>query len=238
MTNYCPFCEATMRLYRGNKEDKKAGYKYKRKQKHCGNAFIVKDPRDANAESEEEKNSGKVLIYEFPDKVESKIRSEMNDDEYGNGLNIFDPGDDGVDFILKVASTKPVQEEGPNKGKQFPDYGDSKFANKPYPIGSDKEIEKIVESTHDLDAYLKSMEKTEDELIQLVKDEMLWDLISNDKVKSDNTRKDMNSMDEMPQSFTGTDGQSSDTESASEDTDQDSTDEYSEEDLLKELEGY
>lgn len=176
--NYCPFCLATMKLYRGSKEDKRSAYNYKRKRKHCVNSFIVKDPRDAEAESEEEKNEKKVLIYEFPDKVESKIFQEMNDDEYGNGMNIFDPGEDGVDFILKVNSTKPVQDDGPNSGKTFPDYSNSKFAtNKPYALGSDKEIEKIMESTHDLDAYLKSMERTEEELIELAKEEMLGDVI-------------------------------------------------------------
>lgn len=169
-----------MKLYQGSAEDKKIAYNYKRKRKHCVNAFIVKDPRDAEAESDDDKVSGKVLIYEYPDTVESKIRSEMNDEEYGNGINIFDPGEDGVDFLLKVGSTKPIVEDGPNKGKSFPDYSDSKFANKSIAIGSDSEIEKVMEQRHDLDAYLNGMVRKEEDLISLIKDEMLWDLIKSD----------------------------------------------------------
>jgi thiol-disulfide isomerase/thioredoxin len=179
--NYCPFCAATMKLYQGSKEDKRSGYNYKRKRKHVVNAHIIKDPRDAEAEEDKDKSGGKTLIYEFPDTVESKIRSEMQDEEYGNGMNIFDPGEDGVDFILKVGATKPIQEEGPNKGKSFPDYSDSKFANKSYPLAKDDSvIEEIMEKTHDLDEYLKSMERKEEDLISMVKDEMLWELISQD----------------------------------------------------------
>lgn len=229
--NYCPLCTATMELYRGNKEDKKSGYNYKRKRKHCSNVYIIKDPRDADAEDENEKTTGKVLIYEFPDKVESKINAEMNDDEYGNGMNIFDPGEDGVDFILKVASTKPIQEEGPNKGKQFPDYSDSKFSNKSYALGKDDEIKAILDSTHDLDAYLKSMERTDDELIEMVKEEMLWDMISKNHPNNNksNVRQDIKSTEEMD-SFPG-----QETTDQSEDEKQE---DYNDDDLLKELEEF
>lgn len=200
--NYCPFCAATMRLYQGSNEDKKVAYNYKRKRKHCVNVHIVKDPRDADAENEEGKVAGKTLVYEFPDTVESKVRSEMNDEEYGNGINIFDPGDEGVDFILRVSATKPIQEEGPNKGKTFPDYSDSKFANKPTALGTDEEVEAIMSSTHDLNKYLEGMKRDSDELVGLVKDEMLFDLIKPDypKVsssskteKKDETRKEEDS---------------------------------------------
>ena len=177
---YCPFCAAVMRLYKGSQSDKRTAYKYKRKNKHCVNAYIIKDPRDAEAQDDRDKVEGKVLIYEFPDKVESKIKAEMNDSEYGAGINIFDPGDDGVDFILKVGSTKPTQEDGPNKGKQFHDYGDSKFSNKPKAIAGDKDIEKIIKNTHDLNAHLTSMAKSDDEILELVKSEMLFDYIADD----------------------------------------------------------
>lgn len=176
MDKYCPLCAATMKLYKGTKEDKSMAYNYKRKSKHCGNWFVVKDPRDADAGSEDEKVQGKDLVYEFPDKVEQKVKSEMTDEEYGQGMNIFDPGEDGVDFLLKVGATKPDQ-----NGNTYHDYSESKFTTKPYPLAkTDEEIQKIMDSTHDLDEYLKAMERSEEELIEIVKDEMLWELIQQD----------------------------------------------------------
>jgi hypothetical protein len=176
-SNYCPFCAATSKLYLGTKTDKAVGYQIKRKTKHCINAYIVKDPRDQD-KIEEERSEGKVLIYEFPSKIESKIKSEMNDVEYGCGQYVFDPGEDGFDFVLKVGATKPIQDEGPNKGKVFPEYGDSKFSSKSSPIAdSDDIIEQIMEQRHDLDKYLKSMMKDPEDLVELLKKEMLWDLI-------------------------------------------------------------
>jgi hypothetical protein len=189
-----------MRLYRGSASDKKLGYKYKRKSKHCVNWYVGKDPRDAEAETDEDKNEGKVLVYEFPDKIESKLKQEMNDEEYGNGMNIFDPGEDGVDFILKVGATKPIQEEGPNKGKIFPDYSDSKFAPKPTPLSKkDEVIKQIMEQRHDLTEYLKSMERSEEVMLELVKSEPgLWEIVEQDYKQK--TRKPMTKVeDDIPQ---------------------------------------
>lgn len=236
MNSYCPFCAATMRLYRGSAQDKKLGYKYKRKSKHCVNFYIVKDPRDAEAESDEEKNEGKVLIYEFPDKIESKIKQEMNDDEYGNGINIFDPGEDGVDFILKVGATKPIQEEGPNHGKVFPDYSDSKFAPKPTPLKkTDKEIEEIMGKRHDLTEYLKSMERSEEDILDLVKSEDLWDMIEQDYEKQ--TRSSFAKSSEDMDSFPGSEQKEQQSEDTKEEKKEESVNGSEEEsDLLAELE--
>lgn len=175
-TNYCPLCAAVSKLYTGSSEDKKVAYNFKRKVKHCCNAYISKDPRDADKIAEE-KSEGKVFIYEFPTKVESKIKGEMNDAEYGAGMNLFDPGKDGFDFILKVGATKPMQ-DGANKGKSFPDYGDSKFANRPSAIAdSDDVIDVAMESRHDLSKYIESMTKDDEYVIDILKKEMLWDLV-------------------------------------------------------------
>ena len=234
--NYCPFCSATMKLYQGNKEDKRTAYNYKRKRKHCTNVFVVKDPRDAE-NSEDEQSGGKVFIYEFPDQVESKIKEEMLDEEYGNGIGIFDPGKDGVDFILKVGATKPIQEEGPNKGKSFHEYSDSKFSNKSAPIAStDDEIEQIMESAHDLDEYLGTMDRGQDELVEMVKDEMLWDLISSDFPKQETTKRNPSKsedMDEMPSDF----GKEESPEETKEEDSSESEEDISDDDLLKELDG-
>jgi hypothetical protein len=176
MECFCEFCMANMKLYQGSKEDKRTAYLYKRKQKHCINAYIVNDPRDADAESQEDKVSGTVKIYDFPDKIEAKIKSEMNDDAHGAGINIFDPGEDGVDFLLKVGATKEDEDK-----RVFPDYSTSKFSSKSNPIAdSDAKIEAIMDSTHDLDEYLKSMERTNEEILKLIKTEMLWEYIKAD----------------------------------------------------------
>ena len=174
---YCPFCAVVSKLYLGSGEDKKTAYNFKRKVKHCCNAYVVKDPRD-DGKIDEEKATGKVLVYEFPGKVESKIKGEMNDSEYGAGMNLFDPGKDGFDFILKVGATKPIQDKGQNQGKTFPDYGDSKFANKPTAIAdSDDVIEQAMSTRHDLTEYLETMKRTDDYMIDLLKAEMLYELI-------------------------------------------------------------
>lgn len=172
-----------MKLFQGSTEDKEAARNYKRKSKHVCNTYIVKDPRDSDAESLEEEVSGKVLVYEFPDKVEGKLKSEITDKEYGLGIKIFDPGADGIDFVLKVGSTKPTQ-----NGQIFHDYSESKFATEAYPLGNDEKIQDIMNNTHDLDEYIKSMERSESEMIEIVKKEMLWNLIEND-YKENGSRK-------------------------------------------------
>ena len=190
-TNYCPVCAATYKLYQGSSEDKAAAKNYKRKEKFCGNIYVVKDPRDADAGSEDEKNTGKVLVYEFPSKLEQKIKSEMTDEEYGNGLNIFDPGEDGIDFLIKVGATKP----GPD-GQSFHDYSESKFTNKPYALAkTDDEIEKILNSTYDLDEYINNMARDEEAILSLLKEEMLWELIESDYNKGKNQKPGRNRVD-------------------------------------------
>jgi len=176
-SNYCPVCAAVSKLYLGSKADRSTAYNMKRKTRYCCNAYIIKDPRDSN-KIPEEQSTGKVLIYEFPSKVESKIKAEMSDSEYGGGINIFDPSSSGFDFILKVGSTKPVQEEGPFKGKTFPDYGDSKFANKASAIAdSDEVIDRIMSQRHDLTKYIKLQEKSPEEIVEILKKEFVWELI-------------------------------------------------------------
>jgi len=179
MEQDCPICSVVQKLYQGSDTDKKSAFMYKRKNKHCGNVYIVKDVRDADVEYDNDKNAGKVKIYEFPDKLEQMVKSEMIDDEYGAGMGVFDPGEDGVDFILKVGATKPVS-EGYNKGKTFPDYSTSKFSNKSMAIGSDDEIDGIMEKTFDLDEYLKNMERSTSDILEILKKEFLFELIEND----------------------------------------------------------
>ncbi len=174
MEQYCPLCAAVSKLYKGNSDDKKLAYQYKRKVKHVVNFYIIKDPRDAEAENDEEKNSGKVLVYDCPTKIESKIKNEM-EGEYAAGIKIFDPSEQGYDFIVSVGSTKPQAD-----GKVWPDYSNSKFVHTGKALGTDEEIDSIMERRHNLDDYIKIMERTPEDLLNIVKAEMLYELVEQD----------------------------------------------------------
>ena len=174
MNNFCVFCAATQKLYMGNDNDKKAAANYKRKTRNVGNWYIVDDPRDAERE-DDKKMKGTVRIYEFPDKVDSKLKAEVTDKKNGLGSSIFDPGADGFNFLLKAKATKKD-----STGKVWPDYSDSTFARKAYPLGSDKEIKEIMDSTHNLDEYINSLRISDDEKVNLLKTEMLWELVESD----------------------------------------------------------
>jgi hypothetical protein len=171
--NFCPWCTATQKLYLGNSEDKKMAANYKRKEKFVSNFYIVDDPRDAER-NEEEKVNKSIKVYEFPGKVESKLKSEVTDTKHGLGPAIFDPGEGGFNFILKVKATRPKD------GKSWPDYSDSVFARRPEALGSDREIKDIMDSRYDLEDYVKSMERTEEDIINILKAEMVWDMVKNE----------------------------------------------------------
>ena len=167
--NFCPYCYANQLLFKGNKEDQKRAYRYKRNERFVGNVFIVEDPRDVDKESDK-KVSGTVKLYEFPATVESKIKNELVNEEEGFGPAIFDP-EKGHDLQIKVLAKKPDA-----NGKIWPDYSLTQFSRKTSSIAdSDEEIKKIMESVYDLSEYLKSMEKTWEDHEKILKQELIWD---------------------------------------------------------------
>jgi hypothetical protein len=176
--NFCAFCNATQKLYLGTEADKKAAYNYKRKDKFVGNFYVVDDPRDEDKKPED-KVSKTLKLYEFPEKVESKLKSMMTDKKHGLGPAIFDPGDEGYNFLIKVKATKPTPE-----GKQWPDYSDSDFARKPEALGTEKEIEELMAKTFSLEDYIETQKLTDDEIVQILQTEMLWDLVKDDWMKA------------------------------------------------------
>ena len=180
--NFCPFCTSTSKLYTGSAADKKMAANYKRKEKFVGNFYIVDDPRDADTD-EDYKVSKKVRLYEFPGKVEMKLKEEITDTKNGLGPYIFDPGEEGYNFILKVLSTKRDK-----NNKIWPDYSSSTFSRRSSSLGSDDEINKIMESIIDIDEYLNDMKKTDDEILEIIKSEMLWDLVKDDYEKYNRMR--------------------------------------------------
>jgi len=171
--NYCPFCSVTSKLYMGTAADKKMANNYKRKRKYVSNFFISDDPRD-NEREDEKKVNGKVKLYEFPNKVEIKIKEEITDPD-GIGISVFDPGDSGYDFILKIMATKKDE-----KGTSWPDYATSTFARRSAAIGSDSEIDTLMEQRSSLKEYIDDQRKSEDELIKLVKSELLFDMVKDE----------------------------------------------------------
>lgn len=180
MDNYCPFCSATSKLYTGTKSDKAVGSKIRRKEKFAGNWFVIDDPRDAEAKEDGEKVNGSVRVWEFPGKVEVKIKEQITDSQNGLGPLVFDPSENGFDFILKITSTKKD-----NSGNVWPDYNLSEFSRKAHAIAdSEKEIDNIMKTTIDLDDYIESMERDEEDMIASLKQLMVWDLIESEWKRS------------------------------------------------------
>ena len=120
--NFCPFCAATAKLYNGTSQDKSHAYQLKRKERHVANFWVGKDPRDEDRDPEK-KVVGKIKVYEFPSQVEKKLKNEVTDSSEGYGYQIFDPSEEGRNFILKVLSTKKMED-----GRTWPDYSSSTFS--------------------------------------------------------------------------------------------------------------
>ena len=176
--NFCPLCAANAKLYNGTGQDKKQAYAIKRKERFVGNWYVVKDPRDAEKD-DENKVVGKVKLYEFPSKVEQKLKNEVIDSDEGYGDQIFDPSESGRNFIIKVLSTKKD-----DNGRQWPDYSTSTFSRSQSALGSDDEIEKIMEQCVDLAEYIKSMEMSKDKMVEILKNEFLWELVEDECIKN------------------------------------------------------
>src|SRR6056297_1478909 len=199
MDNYCPWCALNQMLYKGNKEDKKLAFKYKRQDKFVCNTLIVNDPRDDDKD-DEYKSSGKVKLYEFPATVESKIKNEITDKSEGYGMAVFDP-ENGYDLIIKIKAKKPDK-----NGKVWPDYSDTIFSRKSSAIADTEEnIEKLMEKTVSLEEYLDNKKLTWDEHKKLLQVEGFWEDIeeeferrtgdTNMKPKKDGAPKDDKSDD-------------------------------------------
>jgi len=174
--DYCPFCSVTSKLYAGGtSSDKSQAYNIKRKEKFVGNWYVTKDPRDADKE-EESKVVGSVKLYEFPGKVEQKLKKEITDKKEGYGFSIFDPGEDGRDFILRVLATKKD-----DRGKTWPDYSNSSFARSRSPLADDEAgIEKIMGTCTDLEKYIDNMSVSNHKVVEILKNEFLWDMVADE----------------------------------------------------------
>lgn len=192
MEKFCPFCSISAKLYSsGNEDDKKLASKYRRMLKFMANVLVVDDPRDAKRD-DDSKINGKVMIYEFPKVVESKLKNEITNEDEGFGIDIFDPGKNGHDFILTVGSKYE-----PKKNATYPQYGNSMFSRKSNPIAdSDKEISEIMENVYDLSYEIQKNLKDHDDVINFLKSEMIFDLVENDCKKYWKIKKEVSETEE------------------------------------------
>lgn len=233
--NPCPICAVVNKLFQGSESDKVEARKLKRKEKYVSNVFVAYDPRDAGkAADDESKQEGKVLLYEFPSKLEQKLAEEIKDTRNGLGASVFDPGPDGYNFIIKVGT----QSGGQNQS--FPEYSMSTFARRPSAIGSDEEIDKLMETRVSLDEYITKGKKSMNDLIKSMKDEMFWDLIARDFERYETVTEKKTEEPKKEESKSREESKKEDvkTEPKREETKKEENSELSEEDLLAELENF
>lgn len=222
--NYCPICALTNKLYMGTVKDKSVAGLMKRKSRHVANFYVVSDPRDSKIVDLEKKASGKTKIYEFPDKVESKLKMQLLDKNEGLGSQIFDPGEEGHNFILRIKSTKTDA-----NGKSYPDYADCDFSRKSSAIGTEKQIKDIMDTRYNLITYIKGLETPRETIVEMLRSEMLYDLVKDEWEKHSpsvklNTKQDV--ADDVPDHGDGNDVKSTPPNKVDD----------SDDDLLRELE--
>lgn len=201
---YCPFCAAVSKLYNGSKQDKAQAYQLKRKERFVGNFYVAKDPRDEDRD-EEKKVEGNVKLYEFPGKVEVKVKKEITDKNQGYGYQIFDPSSEGRNIIISVLSSKKDK-----NGKQWPDYSNTDFSRTQSALkDTDEEIEALMSTCTDLVEYIESMKSSKDKMVEILKSEFLWETVEEEAVNhgyvsdgsdSSNESSDDNSTAENEQS--------------------------------------
>ena len=107
----------------------------------------------------------------MPGKIEQKLREEITDSENGLGYQIFSLTE-GYNFLIKMGATKPGKD-----GMQFADYSSSTFARKSSVLanGDESLIKSYLESTVNLKDFINSQDKTPEDFISILQDEMLMD---------------------------------------------------------------
>ena len=225
-SNWCALCAITSKLYTGTESDKKLAYEVKRKERHIANFYIVNDPRDRDVDDVNKKSTGKVKIYEFPSKLESKIKDVLLDKQEGLGYAIFDPDANGFNLLVKVSTTKADK-----SGKIYPDYSNSLFSRRSSTLGTQSEIESIMKQRFSLNDYLNDLKTKDSDLKAILKNERLWDLIEDEWNRMKGSTSNL--LSGTPPTKVESDPDSMDDEDDVKDYDPDIS---SEEDLLKELE--
>jgi hypothetical protein len=138
----CPVCKKNQEYWNSSfEQDKKIASQRKRKLVFVSNILVIKNP--ANPEDD-----GKVFLYQYGQKIYEKMKALMfpsAEDLLDEDFKSFVPFDleVGAEFLLKV-----------KKQGDFPNYDDSKFGNQKK-LGTEKEIDKIMEKTYLLEEFMK-----------------------------------------------------------------------------------
>jgi hypothetical protein len=143
----CPVCEENGTLWSsGVEKNKEIARSHKRKTSFISNILVVSDPKNPD-------NEGKVFMFRYGKKIFDKIMDMANPEfEDETPVNPFDPVE-GCNFKIKQ-----------RKVEGFPNYDKSEF-EKPAEIGTAKEIAKVIEQLHDLNAIIAADQfKSYDEL--------------------------------------------------------------------------
>ena len=107
-----------------------------------------------------------------------KLKEEITDVKNGYGYKIFDPSEEGHNFILKVLATK----KDPS-GNVWPDYSSSTFSRNSNSIGTDSEIDALMKTCTDLDDYINNLAVSEERIEEVLKTEMVWDMVASEWTK-------------------------------------------------------
>ena len=137
--NSCPLCDLASRYYASNDPaEKELAKKIYAKPKFISNVYIISDLNN-------EKNTGKVLLFSFGKQIYDIIARAMNGDPDSgeNPIEIFDPYE-GANFIVRKES----------KIQSPPSYTSSKFLSPSKLKPTDEEIGAILSNTINLDTFI------------------------------------------------------------------------------------
>ena len=146
----CPIQEERFRLSRmGTDEEKEKASALRRMEKWLVNVFVVDDPTNPD-------NNGKVKLLRYGKQLQKIIHEAIEgEDSEEFGAKVFDLGDDGVNFKVKV------EQQG-----DYPTYVSSRFTGVGK-LGFDEEKQKsIYDSVHNLKEVFTL--KSTDELKQML----------------------------------------------------------------------
>lgn len=137
----CPICKKNQEYWNSSfKSDKDIASQRKRKLNFIANILVVKNPNKPEEE-------GKVFLYQFGQKIYDKIKDKMFPSDEIKALGEYD---EYVPFDLyEGANFKLVQV----KQGEYPNYDKSEFG-KQTPVGSDKQINVVMEQTHPINEFI------------------------------------------------------------------------------------
>lgn len=192
----CPIQQESYKIGRtGTDAEKKRGQALWTKNSWLVNVYVIEDPTSPE-------NNGQVKVLRLGKQIKKIIDNALTgDDKDEYGMRIFDLGKDGCNLRIKVEE---------NDGG-YPAYTMSRFT---FPgeilgVGEDqKEIKKIYESIHDLEAifpvktYNELKEELQKHYYEKVDGSEDSTSMKNDTSKGDSSLDDSNSDDDLPFDFT------------------------------------